>query len=334
MVMIPTHVGLTLSMQHAWDKLTGWVSGYAPPARYSVEETLLNTQRIDARFAPKAPMSSDEIDAKTLVDLSRAGMRRAKLVSPQSHPDLYAAFELMARRAGMPRAPQLILAQSAAPNAFTLPTQEVVVTTGLLNMCDYREVCAVLGHELGHATSDHFRPRMFWTALLGGGGALVGNELARKTSLVHSTIDALAELPMLEKPIRAWFPENRVIHGSVLGGLLSIMTFSTMGRVAANHLSVKPTELDADRKGAAISGDPAALASALLKIQARLDQHGSRGKLATTMSGYPTTQARIDQLRSLPQQRPVAETATPSPRVAQGLANEGRLGAAVSLGID
>lgn len=112
----------------------------------SPEAALLNSTLRDARLAPQVPMSHEQIDVGTLAQLSGIGLKRGKLVTEASHPELMAAWKGMAQRAGLGHAPQLIIAESDTLNALTISKDEVAITTGLLKRLDLRQTVAVLGH--------------------------------------------------------------------------------------------------------------------------------------------------------------------------------------------
>ncbi|MEJ0009584.1 MAG: M48 family metalloprotease [Alphaproteobacteria bacterium] len=160
-----------------WSRLSGLVRGLLAPAPWSPEEDLSLTPHIDPRLVPRAKMSAEEIDAGALLRLSGLGLRHGKLITAESHPELNAAWNAMCARAGLPRPRQLILCETDMVNAFTLPTGEVAVTTGMFKVLDLRETVAMLGHELGHAR--HARPehmhRIATDAVYTGVGAVVGS---------------------------------------------------------------------------------------------------------------------------------------------------------------
>lgn len=80
-------------------------------------------------------------------------MYRAKELSPEEAPRLYAIMEALTRQAGLPM-PKLYLIPSPAPNAFATgrnPNHSAVaVTQGILQILDDNELAGVLAHELSH----------------------------------------------------------------------------------------------------------------------------------------------------------------------------------------
>jgi Zn-dependent protease with chaperone function len=146
---------------------------------FSPEEALVNTPNIDPHFIPRTPMSNANLDTHTLFILGAKGYKRAKEVTAQTHPEFYALWKEMSARAGLKHPPQLMIAESKVVNAATISPEEVVVTTGLLKRLDLREAIAVLGHELGHATSNHTAPRLLALVGFGGAGILAGDRFAQ-----------------------------------------------------------------------------------------------------------------------------------------------------------
>jgi heat shock protein HtpX len=77
----------------------------------------------------------------------------ARLVGPETAPEVHALVAHLAERAALPE-PRLAVVDDPAPNAFATgrnPNHAVVaVTTGLLNILNREELAGVLGHELTH----------------------------------------------------------------------------------------------------------------------------------------------------------------------------------------
>lgn len=288
----------------------------------SPEAALLNSTLRDARLAPQVPMSHEQIDVGTLAQLSGIGLKRGKLVTEASHPELMAAWKGMAQRAGLGHAPQLIIAESDTLNALTISKDEVAITTGLLKRLDLRQTVAVLGHELGHVGSDHVSSRVVATAALAGAGIAAGNEFGRHGGI--STVSGkLAQRFPKATPILKWFGLNpHHQSSSALGYTAYIGAGALAGSVLANHLSVRPTELDADRKGAHICADPQGLASALEVLQQLSSKKTFMGTLKHLQSGYPSIQTRIDALRQMDSTQPPVLAQVLAPHVSQATVAE------------
>jgi heat shock protein HtpX len=119
----------------------------------------------------------------------------------------------------------------------------VAATQGLLRMLDRREIRGVMGHELTHVKN---RDTLTMTI----------------TATLAGAVSALANL--------AFFFGGRDEEGRPTG-LLGALVVSMLAPLAAALVQMaisRGREYEADRGGAGISGDPAALASALQKIEA------------------------------------------------------------------
>ncbi len=284
---------------------------------------------IDERLRPRAPMVAEEIEILTRLQLSNNGFRHARLINAQSHPELYAAWGALCRRAGHHGPmPQLILTESSIPNAMELHSGEMVVTSGLLQRLNMREVIAVLGHELGHSRHEHGMVRGTAMAFFAGMGALLGNFVGKVGGIgpVAST-----GLHKLGKPGRLaadfLFGPHREGPASLLGSAAYIGMGAATGLMVANQITVKPTELQADIDGTIISGDPDALISALEKLHASDTRKGLGRWFGYLKSGYPTMEQRIEVIRKVgaeqsgqPLPEVLAPVGRPAPESAQPLA--------------
>ena len=308
------------ALESAWASI-GQLFGQT---NFSADESLINTPNIDPHFIPKVPMSNANLDVHLLGELGRMGMKRGKEITAQTHPELYQAWQTMCMRAHLGRVPQMILAESKVPNAASLSGENaIVVTTGLLKRMNLREVRAVLGHELGHESSDHKTPRGLSTVLFGGGGLLLGNMLANRGGLGAMIKDV--ENPSFLRRAAKWVFGGGPGQSSVLAAEIYMAAGALTGTVIANQVSVRPTELDADHKGAIISGDPEGLISALNKLEDRPNKKPFFRFLSQIQSGYPSTQTRIRKLREFMESNPQVGTALPMPLpmpVPQALASD------------
>lgn len=276
---------------HALTSATDWVLSLVGMHQFTPEESLSDAKNVDPRLVPKVHMQSGDIDANLLLELSKLGMKHGKLVSAESHPELMQAWQVMSHRAGLAKTPQLIIVDSKTINAMTVSPEEVVMTTGLLKKLDFRQTCAVLGHELGHAVSDHKRPRIAATVLFGGAGVYAGYKLW----------DTLG--------VRRWTKKSNLLAAADEFIFMSL-GFS-FGSMLGNQISVRPTELQADLKGAAISGDPEGLISALQALEAGRKHSPLRTMIGYLHSGYPTTEQRIANLRKVASHMPPVALAAP-----------------------
>lgn len=304
MPLAPTSSSLVDAAQEvvssAWSKLEG-LFGHQ---HFAPSVSLEQTPGIDPRFLPRVPMVNGNLDVHLLGELGKMGMKRGKEITPQTHPEFHHEWVSMCQRAGLKRVPQLILAESKALNAASFTGENaVVMTTGLMQRMNFREVRAVLGHELGHEVSDHTSSRIAATVGLAGGGFVAGDVIADRGGI--GSVAKISEMkPGRMKTVLEYLFHHNGKALSTLGSVWYMLVGATIGTIAANQLTVRPTELDADKKGALISGDPEALISALTKLEENHGQFSIVKAFRKLKSGYPSMETRIERLRELARSMP------------------------------
>ncbi|MFD1512596.1 M48 family metalloprotease [Halomarina rubra] len=182
----------------------------------------------------------------------------ARRVDRSDAPALLDTVRSVAQQADTP-VPDVYLAPTETPlslvTGYAESNTHLVVSTGLLDALDERELEAVLAHELAHV-KNRDATVMTTTGLL--------------------TMAASRVFELLRGPT-AGVEHGRVSRASyadavVTVGLLFAAPVWAVGRVLGASLS-RAREFAADRGAAAITGDPAALASALRSVEERLAEH-------------------------------------------------------------
>lgn len=173
-------------------------------------------------------------------------MYGAKQVDRAGAPRFYALIEDLARRANMPM-PKVYIMENSQPNAFATgrnpENAAVAATTGLLDMLDEREIRGVMAHELAHVLN---RDTLVMTI----------------TATLAGAIGMLANFAFL---FRGGNNDNRGGMGAI--GTIAVMILAPLAAMLVQFAISRTREYGADAGGAAISGDPLALASALAKLE-------------------------------------------------------------------
>jgi len=228
----------------------------------------------------------------------------------------------LAQRAELPR-PKIFIMQQDQPNAFATgrnpQNAAVAATTGLLRMLDRREIRGVMAHELAHVKN---RDTLTMTV----------------TATVAGAIGALANFAM-------FFGGNDRDRPGGMIGTIALMIIAPLAAGLVQMAISRGREYEADRHGAEISGDPAALADALQKIEAyakgRVNHVAERNPASAQMfiinplsgegadnlfSTHPATHNRVSALMKL--------LGRGGPAVAQARAVRARRGTAVPVSHD
>lgn len=175
-------------------------------------------------------------------------MYGAKLVDRNSAPRFYNLVERLAQRAQLPM-PRVFVIENPQPNAFATGRDPehaaVAATTGLLNLLDERELAGVMAHELAHVKN-------------------------RDTLVMTITATLAGAVGMLANFAMFMGGRNRNSPLGAIGGIL-VMLLAPLAAMLVQMAISRTREYGADEGGAAISGDPLALASALAKLE-----HGAR----------------------------------------------------------
>jgi heat shock protein HtpX len=173
-------------------------------------------------------------------------MYNAREVDESSAPQFYAMIRDLTARAGLPM-PRVYVIDEAQPNAFATGRNPehaaVAATNGILQLLSERELRGVMAHELAHV-----RHRDILISTI--------------SATIAGAISSIAQFGMLFGGGHNSDGERNV-HPAVA---ILIMIVAPLAAMLIQMAISRSREFEADRGGAEISGDPAALAAALDKI--------------------------------------------------------------------
>jgi len=212
-------------------------------------------------------------------------MYTAQPVTRMEVPALYDAVESLAGKANIPM-PQLYILPSETPNAFATGRNEdhaaVAVTYGLMNMMNRDELEGVIAHELSH--------------------------IKHKDILISTMAATIASAVVL---LSRW----SVFFSSDDGSAVSAIAVAIIAPVAATLVQMaisRSREYEADAGSARLTGNPEALADALLKLSSMARQQPmganpatahmfivnplSGGTIMGLFSTHPPIEKRVERL--------------------------------------
>lgn len=227
-------------------------------------------------------------------------MYNAQQVDETSAPQFYRMVRELADKAQLPM-PKVYIIQEDAPNAFATGRNPehaaVAATTGILRVLSERELRGVMAHELAHVKHRDIL-------------------ISTVSATMAGAISMLANFAMIFS--------GRDSEGRPVNPIVSMLVM-ILAPIAASLIQMaisRAREFEADRGGAEISGDPAALASALDKIhrfaqgipleaaerhpetaQMMIMNPLSGGGIKGLFSTHPSTEERIERLMALARQR-------------------------------
>ena len=179
----------------------------------------------------------------------RAAAANGREVGPSEAPELHAIVERLCVVADLAK-PRIVVEDEKQPNSWIVSLgrghSRLHVTQGLLDRLEWSELEAVVGHELAHVAH---RDAAVMTVVGGPGAVMLGGGL-------------------------------RVTRGGgfwmlQIGGIVAI-AIGWLGSVGTRALS-RYREFAADAGAVALTGNPAALASALMKVSDGVDGRAVAG---------------------------------------------------------
>jgi heat shock protein HtpX len=157
--------------------------------------------------------------------------------------EIYQIVQRLVQRAGLPM-PRVYVSPMQAPNAFATgrnPSHAAVCATqGLLDILDQNEIAGVMGHELAH--------------------------VKHRDILIVSVAATIAAAIGYLGYFWMWGGDSRDRRGGNLFEMLAVMLLSPIAAGLIQAAISRSREFNADTEGAAIAGDPMALATALEKL--------------------------------------------------------------------
>ena len=217
-------------------------------------------------------------------------MHNAREVDMATAPDFYGMVRDLARNAGLPM-PRVYIVDDPSPNAFATGRNPehaaVAATTGLLQMLNRDEVAAVMAHELGHVRN--------------------------RDTLVMTMVATIAGAISMIANFALFFRGGNGQGGNPVAAILAVLVAPFAAMIVQMAIS-RTREYGADKAGAEISGNPAALASALARISGAARHRPTQAvaqnpaaaqlyivptSVSDLFSTHPATEKRIAALQAM-----------------------------------
>jgi len=208
---------------------------------------------------------------------------------PPDDRQLSSLVDVLAYRAELPKRPDLYVIPSATLNAFAAGSRAhaaIAVTEGLLRRLSLAETAGVLAHEMAHIRNNDL-------AVMG-----LADVMTRVLQLMSYVALGLALYNVLAlvrgEDVISWWAVLAFYLAPALSSLLQLALSRTR-------------EFEADRTAAALTGDAAALASALRRLDTTTGHFwedlmfpvpGRRVPLPSMLRSHPETEERIRRLEA------------------------------------
>lgn len=219
--------------------------------------------------------------------------RGSRQVEPWEAPQLFEILSDLSRSARLRTVPELYLVPSHVANAVTTGSAGrsiVVITSELARRLSLRELRAVLAHEIAHIRNND----LLLFAL--------SSAFQQLTVVISRVVlfGMVLFLPLL------------MIGGVyVPAGLILFMAAVPLVALLLQFAVLRTREFQADLTAAELTGDPAALASALQRLEqpvygwfdwlvsGRATRRGDAGGFSELLRSHPPTSERLERLRAL-----------------------------------
>lgn len=237
---------------------------------------------------------------------------RAQPIAPEQAPGLHQMLERLSQKAGIPT-PPLYVVPSPSANAFATGRDPqhaaVAVTEGIVNLLSEAELEGVIGHELTHVINRDTLTQAVAATLAGAISSLA--YMAQWASFGMSYGDR----------------DNNRNSPNPIGLLLAVFLAPIAASIVQMGIS-RTREFEADAGSARLTGNPAALANALRKLETSAQQRPIQGNpafeplliinsfsgagLANLFSTHPATEQRIQRLLEMQQSSERSGSVAPS----------------------
>lgn len=210
----------------------------------------------------------------------------ARPVSKYEAPEIVNALRELSLRAGLEGVPLLYYLDRPEAIAFTTGTgraASIIVSRGLLRSLPFREVVAVMAHEIAHIQNHDLTLFALVEAM---------RRLTRTVASILAAIVVIA-LPLMVFGLVA-LPPNTILYVAVIP-LVSLLAQLSL---------LRTREFRADIGAVELTGDPEALARALERLDAVGPGWGRTDRMAELFRTHPATSERVARLLDLaPEQK-------------------------------